>query len=130
MADNYGRLVLRLGVGGLMLFRGVHALLTGLDPIKQLLIQHKLPDALAYIAYAGEIVGPLLIVIGLFARIGALLVAADVAALALLGGLAHITALSAGGAYGLEADALYLAGALAILFLGPGKIAVGKGKYQ
>ena len=63
MAEDFGKLVLRLGVGGTMLFHGVHKLLTGLDPVKSLLAAHKLPDALAYIVYFGEIVGPLLIIL-------------------------------------------------------------------
>jgi putative oxidoreductase len=130
MAEDFGKLLLRLGVGGLMLFHGVHKLLTGLDPVKSLLAAHKLPDAFAYAVYFGEIVGPLLIIIGLFARVGAFLVALEVAALIALGGLAQAVLLTPDGGYALEVEALYLAGALAILLLGPGKIAIAKGKFQ
>lgn len=130
MAEDFGKLVLRLGVGGLLLFHGVHKLLTGLDPVKSLLVAHKLPDALAYIVYFGEIVGPFLIIIGVFARVGAFLVALEVAALVALGGLAQALLLTPDGGYALEVEALYLAGALAILLLGPGKIALAKGKFQ
>ena len=130
MVEDFGRLLLRLGVGGLMLFHGAHKLFTGLDPVKALLVSHRLPEALAYVAYFGEIVGPLLVVIGLFARFGAFLIAFEVAVLVALGGVAQMIALTPDGAYGLEIEALYLVGALAILFLGPGKIAVAKGKYQ
>ena len=130
MAEDFGKLLLRLGVGGLMLFHGAHKLLTGLDPVKAQMAAHKLPEALSYIVYAGEIAGPVLIVLGLFTRIGAFLVALEVALLALLGSLAQWTLLAADGAYGLEVKALYFLGALAILFLGPGKLAIAKGKYQ
>jgi putative oxidoreductase len=130
MTDDLGRLVLRLGVGGLMLCHGVHKLFTGLDGVKSMLVEHKLPAALSYAVYAGEIVGPLLVVIGVFARFGALLIAAEVAALVALTGLAQALTLTHSGAYALEVEALYLAGALAILLLGPGKIAIAKGKYQ
>lgn len=130
MAEDIGRLVLRLGVGGMMLFHGVHKLFTGLDPVKSLMTSHKLPDALAYGVYFGEIVGPILVLIGLFARFGAFLIAVDVAALVALGGLAQVIALTPDGRYGLEVEALYLAGAVAILFIGPGKLAVAAGKWQ
>jgi putative oxidoreductase len=130
MADDFGKLVLRLGVGGTMLFHGVHKLFTGLDPVKALLTPHKIPEALAYIAYFGEIVGPVLIIIGLFARVGAFLVAVEVAALVALGGVAELIAVAPTGAYACEIEALYFAGALAILLFGPGKIAIAKGKYQ
>ena len=106
MAEDYGRLVLRLGVGGLMLFHGVHKLFTGLDAVKALVASHKLPEAFAYAVYFGEIVGPFLVVIGLFARFGALLIAAEVAALMALGGLAQAISVTHSGAYALEIEAL------------------------
>jgi putative oxidoreductase len=128
--EDFGKLVLRLGVGGMMLFHGGHKLLTGLDAVKALLVSHKLPDALAYVVYFGEIAGPLLVIIGLFARFGAFLIAFEVAALVALGGLAQIIALTPDGGYALEIEALYLTGALAIVLLGPGKLAVAQGKHQ
>lgn len=130
MAEDFGRLMLRLGVGGLMLFHGVHKLFNGLDPVTAMLEAHKLPDALAYAVYFGEIIGPLLVVLGLFARVGAFLIAAEVAALVALGGVAQIIAVTPDGGYALELEALYLMGALAVLFLGPGKLAIAKGRFQ
>jgi putative oxidoreductase len=130
MTEDFGRLVLRLGVGGMMLFHGVHKLFTGLDPVKAMLDAHRLPDALAYAVYFGEIVGPLLVLVGLFARVGAFLIAAELAALVALGGVARMIAITPDGGYALEIEVLYLAGALAILLLGPGKLAIAKGRYQ
>ena len=128
--EDFGKLVLRFGVGGMMAFHGVHTLLTGLDPVKALLAAHKLPDAFAYVAYAGEIVGPLLVIAGLFARFGAFLMALEVAALVALGGLAQVIALTPTGGYALEIEALYLTGALAVLLVGPGRLGIGGGKWQ
>lgn len=128
--DDFGKLILRLGVGGLMLFHGVHKLLTGLDPVKSLLAGNKLPEAAAYVVYFGEIVGPVLVLIGLFARFGAFLIAFELAALVALAGLAQIVAVTPSGAYGLEIEALYLAGALAILLFGPGKLSIGGGRFH
>lgn len=121
MTDDLSKLFLRLGVGGMMLFHGVHTLLTGLDPLKTILSAHGLPDALSYIAYFGEIVGPLLVLLGLFSRIGAALIALEVVALIALGGLTQLIAVSPDGAYGLEVEALYLFGALALVVGGGGK---------
>jgi len=121
MADDLSKLILRLGVGGMMLFHGVHTLLTGLDPFKALLSAHGLPDLLAYGAYFGEIVGPVLVLLGIFARAGAALIALEVVALIALGGLAQIVAVSPDGAYGLEVETLYLVGALVIAINGGGK---------
>lgn len=127
MAEDFGKLVLRLGVGGMLLFHGVHKLLTGLDPVKTLLSAHGLPDALAYIAYLGEIVGPLLVLLGLFTRAGAFLIILEILALMVLGGVPRLLRLSADGAYGLEAEALYVCGALALLLAGGGRFGLSRG---
>jgi putative oxidoreductase len=121
MTDDLSKLFLRLSVGGMMLFHGVHTLLTGLDPVKTILTAHRLPDALAYATYFGEIVGPVLVLLGLFPRIGAALIALEVVALIALAGLPQLIAVVPDGAYGLEVETLYLFGALAIAFGGGGK---------
>jgi putative oxidoreductase len=130
MAEDFGKLVLRLGVGGLMLFHGIHKLLTGVTPVKDALTGNGWPEALAYGVYVGEIVGPLLVVLGLLARFGAFLIAVEVAALAALGGFAHFLTVAPDGGYAAEVAMFYFLGALAVLLLGPGKLAIAKGKYD
>ena len=120
MTDDLSKLFLRLSVGGMMLFHGVHTLLTGLDPVKTILTARGLPEALSYATYCGEIVGPVLVLLGLFPRIGAALIALEVVALIVLGGLPQLIALAPDGAYGLEIEALYLFGALALAVGGGG----------
>jgi len=127
MAEDIGRLVLRIGLGGLLLFHGLHKLLTGLDPVKALLSAHGFSGALAYIAYGGEILGPILILTGVFTRVGAFLVVSEVAALIALGGAERIVSLSPDGAYGLEIESFYIFSALALLFLGGGRLALTRG---
>lgn len=126
MAEDIGKLFLRLGVGGLMLFHGVHKLLTGLDSLKMLLSAHGIPQEFAYVAYLGEIIGPILVILGVFTRIGAFLMVAEVAALIVLGGTAQLLSLTDQGAYSLEVEMLYAFGALALVFGGGGKIVLSK----
>jgi putative oxidoreductase len=130
MSEQLGKLVLRLGLGGLILFHGVHKLLTGLDPVKTLLSSHNLPEALAYAVYLGELVAPLLIIVGLFTRIGAFLIALEVLALVILGGIPQVIATSADGAYALEVEALYFSSAVAVLLFGAGRISLGRGRWS
>jgi putative oxidoreductase len=130
MSEQLGKLVLRLGVGGLIIFHGVHKLLTGLDPVKTLLSSHGLPDALAFGAYFGEIVGPFLIIIGLFTRVGAALIALEILALVALGGIPQVVTINADGGYGLEIEALYFTGAIAVMLLGAGRISLGRGRWS
>lgn len=130
MSEQFGKLVLRLGLGGLILFHGAHHLLTGLEPVRALLEAHKLPAALANAVYLGEIVGPLLIILGLFTRVGAFLIAAEVLLLVLLSGIPHVLAIAPDGAYALEVESLYFAAAVSVMLLGAGKISLGRGGWS
>ena len=74
--DAAGKLVLRLTLGILMLFHGVAKLLHpgSLEFIGGRLAGMGLPEALAYGMYIGELVAPLMIILGIFCRAGCLLV--------------------------------------------------------
>jgi putative oxidoreductase len=129
--DDLGKLVLRLTVGVLLLFHGIHKALNGIGEIKQMLVAHGLPDLLANGVYIGEIIAPAMIVIGLFSRLGGLLVAIDMIAAVALAGIPRLLQISpATGGYMLELEAFYLFGALAIVFLGAGRFSVGGGRLN
>jgi putative oxidoreductase len=125
MAEDFGKLVLRLTVGGLLLFHGVHKLLNGLLPIRQMLEAHNIPDWIAYGVYFGELVAPVLIVLGLFSRLGGALVVVNMLVAVLLVQSTQLLTLAPSGGYGLELEAFYLFGGLAIALLGAGRLRLG-----
>jgi putative oxidoreductase len=124
--DAAGKLVLRLTVGGLMLFHGVSKLMHSgsVDFIGGKLAESGLPAMLAYGVYVGEIIAPLMVILGIFSRIGGLLVVVNMLFAVLLVHTGDILALTDHGGWRLELQAFYLFGALAIVFLGSGKYAV------
>lgn len=130
MSEDLGKLVLRLGLGGLLLFHGVHKLLNGLAPIKAMLAAHNISDTIAYGAYLGELVAPVLVILGLFSRIGGLLIAANVLAAVLLANLANVLALAPSGGYALELELFYFVGAVAVTLLGAGRFSLGDGNWN
>lgn len=124
--EDYGKLILRLAVGGLMLFHGVHKAGNGIDGIVQMVTGKGLPEALAYGVYVGEILAPIGLLLGLFVRTSGLLVAFT---MAMAIGLAHsgdLTALTEHGAWAVELQMLYLLGGLSLAFLGGGRIGLLK----
>ncbi len=125
MGNSLGRLVLRLTVGGLLLMHGVHKLLGGIGPIEHMIAAHGLPAALAYGVYIGEVVAPLLVIAGLFARVGGLLIALNMVVAVLLAGMDRLFAVNAVGGYALELEAFYLFGGIAIMLLGAGSLSLG-----
>jgi putative oxidoreductase len=125
--EDFGKLVARLGVGGLLLLHGVHKLLTGIAPIKELVVAHHLPDMVAYGVYFGEIVGPVLVILGLFSRIGGMLIVIDMIVAIALAGTASLFKLNEFGGYALELETLYLIGGLSVALLGAGRIGLNIG---
>jgi putative oxidoreductase len=92
---------------------------------------HNISDAVSYGVYLGELVGPILIVIGLFSRIGGLLVALNMIVAVLLVHTASLLALTPGtGGYALELQALYFIGGLTVALLGAGRFSVGGGRLN
>ena len=124
--DAAGKLVLRLSVGILMLFHGVAKLMhpDTLGFISGKLAEFSLPGVLAYGVFIGEILAPLMIILGVFTRIGGLLVAVNMLFAIMLVHSGDILALTDHGGWRLELQGLYLFGAIAILFLGSGRYAV------
>ncbi|HVV65011.1 MAG TPA: DoxX family protein [Rhizomicrobium sp.] len=130
MREDLGKLILRVTVGALLLFHGVHKLLNGIAPIKAMLASRNLPEALSYGVYLGEIAGPILLVLGAFSRIGAGLVVVNMAVAVALAGASRLAAFDPMGGYALELEAFFLFGALAVLFLGAGRLSLGGGRWN
>lgn len=125
MQDDMGKLVLRLTVGVLLLMHGVHKLLGGISGIETMVTAHNFPAILAYGVYLGELLGPVLIITGLFTRIGAALIVINMIVAVALAHMGDLMGITEYGAYKLEIEALYLFGALAVFFLGAGRIGLG-----
>ncbi|MDO5017537.1 MAG: DoxX family protein [Porphyromonas sp.] len=126
--NDLGLLVLRLSIGGLMFFHGYHKLVHGLDGISGMIAAMGLPEFLAYGALVGELVAPLMIIFGVYTRVGSAVLAFNMLVailMAHLGDLGSVNPMT--GGWVVEVPALYLLGALALVFTGGGRYAVTKG---
>jgi len=124
--DDLGKLVLRLTLGSLILFHGVAKILNpgALKFIGGQLSQLGLPPALAFGVYAGEVVAPLLLIVGIYARFGGLLIVGNMLFAIVLVHTAELLTITDNGGWALELQGLYLFCGLAVLFLGSGKMAL------
>ena len=123
--SDLGKLILRLNIGILMLFHGLHKLGDGkLDGIMGKLVEVNLPESLAFGVYAGEILAPLMLIFGVFTRLGALMIVVNMLFAIGLMHMADLNAFTPHGGWKLEPQAFYLFGALALVFLGSGRIAL------
>jgi putative oxidoreductase len=123
LADT-GKLVLRLTLGILILFHGMDKLMHGIGPIEAMVTGRALPGFLAYGVYLGEVLGPLLLVLGFYARVGAGLIAINMIIAILLAHTGDLLSLSQHGGWRLELQGMFLSTALALVFLGPGRFSV------
>ena len=124
--DALGKLVLRLMLGTLMLFHGVSKLLhpATLDFISANLNGAGLPVMLAYGVYVGEIIAPLMIMLGFHARIGGLLVVINMIFAIFMVHSGDLLSLTEHGGWRLELQGFYLFSGVAVMLLGSGRMAV------
>ncbi|HBB78554.1 GntR family transcriptional regulator [Stutzerimonas xanthomarina] len=132
MTDDMGKLVLRLSVGMLMLLHGIFKLQNGVGGIAGMLGSQGLPGFLAYGVYLGEVVGPVLVIIGLYTRVGAVLIIGNMLVALALAHSQELFSLGSMGGWALELQGMFLFGAVAIALLGAGKFSVGgvSGRYN
>jgi len=132
MTDDMGKLVLRLSVGVLMLLHGIFKLQNGVGGIAGMLGSQGLPGFLAYGVYLGEAVGPVLVIIGLYTRVGAVLIIGNMLVALALAHSQELFSLGSMGGWALELQGMFLFGAVAIALLGAGKFSVGgvSGRYN
>lgn len=124
--QDFGKLILRVALGVLILLHGIAKLRFGLDPIAGMLQSHGLPHYLAYGALIGEVLAPLLLILGWYARIGAALVAINMLFAFALAHMGQLAQLNGQGGWALELQAMFLVSALALLLLGPGKYSLNQ----
>ncbi|HEY4436567.1 MULTISPECIES: DoxX family protein [Lelliottia] len=124
--DDFGKLLLRLAVGGLMLFHGLHKLFGGVGFISGMLVAKGLPGFIAYGVLIGEVVAPVLIVLGILTRPAALVLAFTMIVAWLMVGTGKTFALDAVGAWAIESLVYFFIGALAVAFMGAGRYALAR----
>ena len=123
---DIGKLILRVTLGLLVLLHGIAKLKGGMGGIVGMVESHGLPGFLAYGVLIGEVLGPLMLVIGYHARVGAVLVAVNMVfaiALVHMGELGHF---NRQGGWALELQAMFLSAAVALALLGPGRFSANQ----
>ncbi len=122
--QDLGLLILRLTLGGLMLFHGIAKIIYGVGGIQGMLSAKGLPGFFAYGVYIGEVIIPILLIIGFRTRIAAVIFAFNMLVAMLLAHSGDIFSLSKHGGWAVELIALFLFGAIALFFTGGGKYAL------
>ena len=124
-ATDLGKLVLRVALGVLILLHGIAKLSGGLDAVTGMVAKTGLPSALGYLVLIGEIAAPVLLIVGAWTRLAAVVVMVNMIVAVLLVHTAQLFTLARTGGYALELQAMYLFSALAVALLGAGRYSLG-----
>ncbi|MBZ0070289.1 MAG: DoxX family protein [Thiohalobacteraceae bacterium] len=124
--DATAKLILRLTLGILILLHGIAKLLHGIGPIEGMLVGMGLPAVLAYGVFLGELLGPILLIIGFHARLGAALIAVNMLFAFLLAHTGQLTSLAPSGGWQLELQGMFLFTAVALALMGPGRFGINQ----
>ncbi len=126
--QDTGKLILRLTLGGLILFHGINKLIHGIGWMSGPLATIHLPFFIAYGVYIGEVVAPIFLIIGLWTRVAALVIAFNMVMAIGMEAWKLAATINRGGGWGIELEAFYLLTALAIFFLGAGGLSASRGQ--
>jgi putative oxidoreductase len=89
-------------------------------------VAHGLPAFSAYGVYLGEVVGPVLLIAGYYARIGAGLIAINMVVAILLAHAGDLFSLTGHGGWRLELQGMYLVTAVVLVLTGPGRFSINR----
>jgi len=124
-SSDLAKLILRVTLGVLILLHGIAKIKGGPGFILDVVGKAGLPSFIAYLVYIGEVLAPVLLIIGLFTRVAALIVAVNMLFALALVHASQLFSLNQQGGWQLELQGMYLFTAVAIALMGAGRLSVG-----
>ena len=121
--NDIAKLILRVTLGVFMLFHGFYKIIHGIGGVEAMLSASSLPQFLAYGVYLGELIAPIFIILGLYARVASLVLAFNMlVAMYLSYGFSF--GLAKYGGLAMEAPLMFFVMAIVIALLGSGKFSI------
>jgi putative oxidoreductase len=124
--DDSGKLILRLALGVFMLFHGYVKLKNGISGIEASVLKMGLPAWVAYGVYVGEIVAPLLVILGFYARVGGAIIMVNMIFAITLAHAHQLFDVGKTGGWALELQGFFLLTGLVVALIGPGRFAINQ----
>jgi putative oxidoreductase len=124
--EDLAKFILRLTVAALMLFHGVAKVQHGIDWMMGALVANGVPGFVAYGVYLGEILAPIMLIVGYRVKLASLLVIITMVVAIWLAHPNDIFAITKHGAWAIELLMFYILSSIAIFFLGAGKYSLDK----
>lgn len=121
---NTGLLISRIAIGFPMLFYGIGKVIHGIGFIQQVLVDKGFPAFFGYGVYVGEVIAPLLLILGWRTRLAAAVFVINCITAVLLVQSSLIFSLNENGGWAVELLMMYALVAAGLFFTGGGKYAL------
>lgn len=122
--DDLGKLLLRLALGVLILLHGIAKIPSGAEHIVGMVRAAGYPGALGYLVFVGEVLAPVMLILGLWTRAAALVIAGNMVVAIALAHSGELFELTRSGGWAIELQGLYFFTAIAAALLGGGRLAL------
>ena len=120
---HLGLLILRVSVGIMMLLHGIAKIQSGTAGVEGMLVEKGLPYFFAYGVIVGEVLAPILLILGYRTRLASIIFVINCIFIIYLGHY-EVFALGKYGGWSSELPGLYLFSALALIFTGGGDYSI------
>ena len=124
-AGDLGKLVLRVSVAFLILLHGIAKMRHGLGDVADAMARLHLPVWVGNLIYVGEVLAPLMMIVGFWTRPAAALVAATMFVALVAGHPREVFVMTDHGGLLLEVQWMFMLAAAASALLGAGRYSIG-----
>lgn len=124
VSEDMGKLLLRATLAILILFHGVAKIFNGVGGIAGMVGKIGLPAEFAYLVYVGEVLAPLLVLLGIMTRPAALIIAVNMVFAVVLAHMGDLFSITKTGGWALELQGMFFIAAVAVALLGAGRYSV------
>jgi putative oxidoreductase len=122
--SDWGKLMLRLSTGGILLLHGIFKVFTDIQHVKNMVSAAGLPEVVAYGSILGEFVAPILVIVGWRTRIAAGVMAFNMLMTVLVAHRDIMFKLNDFGGWMIETNMLLFFSSVTIALLGAGKFSL------
>jgi putative oxidoreductase len=126
MADDAGKLLLRLTLGVLFLLHGIAKITGGIGGIEKMVVAAGLPGFFAYGVFIGEVLAPILLILGFYSRVSAAIIAINMVVAIALAHVKDLFVIGPQGGWALELQGMFLFTAIALVLIGPGRFSINR----
>jgi putative oxidoreductase len=132
VSEDIGKLILRLTCAGLLLPHGLFKIFVEIDSIREMVSSAGLPAFLAYGTIIGEVLAPVLLIIGWKTRLAALVIAFNMFMSIIVAHRDIAFRVNDYWGWMIELNVFFMMTSLAVFFIGSGRYSLsgGKGRWH